>query len=118
MQPGFINESLGLNGLLYWRVDNWSSDPWNNVYGYAGGYPGEGMLVYPGAQVGLPGQVVPSMRLKYLRDGVDDYDYVELLKQAGQGDWALSVCRTIGPDWSNWTRGCQRAGGGADSVGQ
>ena len=44
------------------------------------------------------------MRLKYLRDGVDDYDYVELLKQAGLGTWALSVCQTVGPDWSNWTR--------------
>ena len=31
VQPGFINESLGLNGLLYWRVDWWTSDPWNNV---------------------------------------------------------------------------------------
>ncbi len=103
VQPGFINESLGLNGLLYWRVDWWTSDPWNNVQAWVG-LPGEGMLVYPGAQVGLAGQVVPSMRLKYLRDGVDDYDYVELLKQAGLGTWALSVCQTVGPDWSNWTR--------------
>jgi len=103
IQPGFINQTLGLNGLLYWRVDWWTSDPYNNVQAWSG-MPGEGMLVYPGAQVGLTGQVVPSMRLKYLRDGVDDYDYVQLLKQQGQGDWALSITRTIGPDWSNWSR--------------
>ncbi len=103
IQPGFINQSLGLVGLLYWRVDWWTSDPWNNVQAWPG-YPGEGMLVYPGAQVGLPGQVVPSLRLKYLRDGVDDYDYIELLKKAGYGDWALSLARSIGPDWTNWSR--------------
>ena len=42
------------------------------------------IIVYPGAAVGLSGQVMPSMRLKYLRDGVDDYDYVQLLKAQGQ----------------------------------
>ncbi len=103
LQPGFINQSLGLTGILYWRADYWSSDPWNNVEGYAPYYPGEGMVVYPGAQVGLPG-VVASMRLKYIRDGMDDYDYITLLKQRGEGDWALSIARTVGPDWSNWTR--------------
>ncbi len=103
IQTGFINQSLGLSGLLYWRADLWSSDPWNSVEGYSPTYPGEGMLVYPGAQVGVSG-VVASMRLKYLRDGADDYDYIQLLKDEGLGDWALSVARTVGPDWSNWTR--------------
>jgi hypothetical protein len=103
IQPGFINASLGLVGILYWRVDWWSTDSWNGTQQWAS-YPGEGLLVYPGAAVGLSGQVMPSMRLKYLRDGVDDYDYVQLLKAQGQGDWALSVARTVGPDWTNWTR--------------
>src|SRR5690606_26710671 len=63
IQPGFINQSLGLSGLLYWKIDEWPADPWNNVQnmnigGY--GYRGEGMLVYPGAQVGIAG-VAPSM---------------------------------------------------------
>jgi len=104
IQPGFISESLGLTGLLYWRVDLWSQDPWNvvNVAGYMQ-YPGEGMLVYPGATVGIQG-VAPSMRLKWLRDGVQDYEYVELLKQAGAGAWALQVAAQAGASWSNWTR--------------
>jgi hypothetical protein len=103
LQPGFISQSLNLTGLLYWRVDNWSTDVWNAKYS-SSGYPGEGLLVYPGAVVGLSGQVVPSMRLKYLRDGVDDYDYVALLKAQGQGSYALSVAASVGPDWSDWTR--------------
>ena len=104
IQPGFINQSLGLSGLLYWRVDDWSSDPWNNVYapGFSN-YPGEAVLVYPGSTVGIAG-VAPSMRLKWLRDGANDYEYIDLLKKAGQGSWALSVAAGVGANWSSWTR--------------
>jgi hypothetical protein len=103
IQPGFINYSLGFTGLLYWRADYWSADPWHDPSKWRG-YPGEGMLVYPGAAVGLPGRVVPSMRLKYLRDGVDDYDYLVLLAQRGQGSKAQAVARRVGQDWHTWTR--------------
>jgi Domain of unknown function (DUF4091) len=107
IQPGFISQSLNLTGMLYWRVDKWPSDPWNDVnnagtYSSAN-YPGEGMLVYPGQQVGVRG-VVASMRMKWLRDGVDDYEYVQILKQLGKADMAMQVSRSVGPDWTNWTR--------------
>ena len=107
IQPGFISQSLGLTGLLYWRVDYWSTSPWtwvNNTGAFStNNYPGEGMLVYPGAQVGIAG-VAPSMRLKWLRDGVQDYEYVAMLKTAGQGTWAMGLSASVGPDWTNWTR--------------
>ena len=61
------------------------------------------MLVYPGATVGIQG-VAPSMRLKWLRDGVEDYEYIELLKNAGRGPWALQLAAQAGTDWSHWTR--------------
>ena len=107
IQPGFINQSLNLTGLLYWRIDRFPSDPWNNVnnsgtYSSAN-YPGEGMLVYPGQQVGVPG-VVASMRLKWLRDGVEDYEYVQILKKLGKAELAMQIARSVGADWTNWTR--------------
>jgi hypothetical protein len=107
IQPGFISQSLNLTGMLYWRVDKWPSDPWNNVnnagtYSSAN-YPGEGMLVYPGPPVGVKG-VVASMRLKWLRDGVEDYDYVQILKDLGKGELAMQIARSVGSDWTNWTR--------------
>jgi Domain of unknown function (DUF4091) len=103
---GFINQSLGLSGVLYWRVDFWQGNPWkdeqrliqDNKY-----YPGEGMLVYPGQQVGIKG-VVPSMRLKWIRDGVEDYEYIEILKRNGRKDLALQIAGSVGSDWKNWTR--------------
>jgi hypothetical protein len=107
IQPGFISQSLNLTGMLYWRVDKWGGDPWNNVNNAgtfsSSNYPGEGMLVYPGQPVGVKG-VVASMRMKWLRDGVQDYDYVEILKKLGKEDVAMQVSKSVGPDWTNWTR--------------
>ncbi|MBV9481208.1 MAG: DUF4091 domain-containing protein [Acidobacteria bacterium] len=104
VQAGFISQSLGLTGLLYWSVDDWSRDPWKDPQGGQNpAYPGEGVLVYPGGPAGLKG-VAPSMRLKYLRDGVEDYEYVQLLKNCGQAAFALAEAEKVGPDWSRWTR--------------
>jgi hypothetical protein len=107
IQPGFISQSLNLTGLLYWRVDRWGSDPWNNINNAgtfsSSNYPGEGLLVYPGQPVGVKG-VVASMRLKWLRDGVEDYDYVQMLKDLGKADLAMEITRSVGADWTNWSR--------------
>ncbi len=109
IQPGFLSQSLGLTGLLYWRVDLWTRNPWNDINTFFVKndnnrfYPGDGMLVYPGEQVGVKG-VVPSIRLKWLREGVEDYEYVEILKNLGQTDRALKVSKLVGRDWRNWTQ--------------
>lgn len=106
IQPGFLSQSLNLTGLLYSEVDIWNSDPWVKapsleVDGFH--FPGEDMLVYPGAPAGSD-DPLPSMRLKWLRKGVEDYESVEMLKQAGRGDWALQVVRTVALNWHSWTR--------------
>ena len=107
IQPGFISQSLDLTGMLYWRVDKFPHDAWNNVNNAgtysSSNYPGEGMLVYPGEPVGVKG-VVASMRLKWLRDGVEDYDYAQILKGLGKADLAMQISRSVGADWVNWTR--------------
>lgn len=108
IHPGFISQSLGLTGILYWRVDLWTKDPWKDVQTYFQKkykhyFPGEGMLFYPGKQVGIKG-VVPSMRLKWLREGVEDYEYLEILKNLDRQQWALSLARRVGLDWKHWTR--------------
>lgn len=105
---GFINQSLGLTGLLYWRVDGWTEDPWNDVDTAphpteTAHYPGEGMLIYPGEQVGVEGSV-PSMRLKWIREGVEDYEYIEILKRSGYGDWAMEVVRQVATDLNSWNQ--------------
>ncbi len=106
VQPGFLNQSLGLTGLLYWRVDFWPGPHWDSVdnTGVLGNYnaPGDGMPVYALDEIGIQG-VAPSMRLKWLRDGVQDYDYVELLKEHGLGDWAMAVVQEAYRGWQEWS---------------
>lgn len=105
---GFINQNLGLTGLLYWRVDTQTDDPWNDVDTnphpeLPQHYPGEGMLIYPGRQVGVAGSV-PSMRLKWIREGVEDYEYIEILKRWGDRDWAMATVREVGRDFRHWNQ--------------
>ncbi len=102
--PGFLNQTNKLTGTLYWAVDSWSSDPWNNPTTLLDGQymiPGEGMLVYPGTQVGLT-TVVPSMRLKWIREGVEDYEYITILTALGRRDWAMQLVQTVATDWTHW----------------
>lgn len=106
---GFLNQSMGASGLLYWSVNSWvigpTKDPWNNMTYIEGGKvtpPGEGWLTYPGAEVGSD-SLVPSIRLKWIRKSVEDYEYVEILKKLHRGDWALSLVRSVAADWAHWS---------------
>ncbi len=102
LMAGFLPWRYRLTGLLYWRVDNWPAgyDVWAKADGYSATYPGEALWILP-----LPdGSYAPTMRLKYLRDGVDDYDYLALLRAQGQGAFADHAARSVAPDWTNWSR--------------
>ena len=65
--------------------------------------PGEGWLVYPGAGVGSEA-FVPSIRLKWVRKSVEDFEYVEILKRLNRGDWALGLVKTVAADWAHWSQ--------------
>ena len=101
---GFINQSLGLTGSKIWRVDYWTSDPWTDVDSLRLDAPGDGAMVYPGDDVGLPGQVVSGMRMKWFREGSEDYEYIQILKNMGQGGFAMPVVRGVGLDFHTWTQ--------------
>jgi hypothetical protein len=105
---GFLSQSQGVSGLLYWAVNSWAihatADPWNNLIykqNAPGIPPGEGWLVYPSAS----GEgFVPSMRLKWIRKSAEDYEYVEMLKKAGRGEWALQIAKSVAGDWEHWSQ--------------
>lgn len=104
IMQGFINQSLGFTGTKFWRVDNWTANPWQNTEANRVDTPGEGHMVYPGEQVGLPGRIIPGVRLKLFREGSEDYEYIQILKDLGHEQFALATARSIGADFRNWTQ--------------
>ncbi|MBI4355954.1 MAG: DUF4091 domain-containing protein [Candidatus Omnitrophica bacterium] len=63
-------------GLLYWCVNFWQGDPWQNPASFKEDQNGNGFLFYPTAD-----GPVPSIRSAALRDGMEDYEYLYLLSQ-------------------------------------
>lgn len=109
--PCWMARRYEIRGLLYWGgMSYWAQvdDPWVDPRTYRPGRPerpliynGEGTLVYPARPCGYEG-IVPSLRLKALRDGIEDFDYFALLQQAGRGEQALEVVRNLTPSWFEW----------------
>jgi hypothetical protein len=110
IQTGFLNWMEGATGVLYYRADGWSSGnaigSWDNLNvaacGSGSSNPGDGVFVYPGGPVGSS-EPVPGIRLKAIRDGIQDYEYVQILKSLGQGAFASSVVQPVAASWSNWS---------------
>ncbi len=101
--PAWINWSTGLTGLLYWATNHWreSTDPWTNPTTY-GPHNGEGALVYPGEVVGYPGPVT-SLRLKAIRDAIEDYEYLTMLASLGDRASAADIASSVGRSFTSWT---------------
>ena len=102
IHPGFINYSLDVTGFLYWAIDNYKdlSDPWTSLNDKTEGkiYNGDGILFYPGEDVGLENSIVPSLRAKAIRDGFEDYELCTV-SNVSKDDSAK-----IASSFSNWTQ--------------
>jgi hypothetical protein len=73
-----------------------SSDPWTSVYALGGN--GDGTLIYPGTPDRIGGSTpiaLPSIRLKYIRDGMQDYEYLIALSRAGYDGLARSAAASF-----------------------
>ena len=105
--PGFLGHALGATGILYWRIDDFGNgDPWAVAPMPGDGeghYPGDGQLVYPGEPAGVAG-VLPSLRLKALRDGEEDYELLGLALKAGLGAQVNKIARGVASGWDTWSR--------------
>lgn len=69
-------------------------DPWTGVFDFGGN--GDGTLFYPGTPAKLGGTAhhpVESLRLKAIRDGLEDYEYLHLLERLGDKQAAMDAVR-------------------------
>ncbi len=110
ISPGFLAHNLGFSGILGWAADFYDprrgQDPWTDVRYFNAGraFNGEGLWFYPGREVGLPGSMVPSIRAKWLRDGIEDYEYLRLLHQRGLDQRVGSLAVQMARSFRDWQR--------------
>lgn len=110
IQAGFLNWTQGAKGILYYRADGWTAGnaigSWNNVdttaCGGGLGRPGDGIFLYPPAPIAST-ESAPGIRLKAIRDGIQDYEYVQMLMNLGQLSLVNSLLQPIAASWTNWT---------------
>lgn len=65
-----------LTGYLYWCVNFWEDNPWENPMNTKWEQNGNGFLYYPGKD-----GPVTSIRLEVIRDSLEDYEYLYLLDE-------------------------------------
>ncbi|MFA7172271.1 MAG: glycoside hydrolase domain-containing protein [Kiritimatiellia bacterium] len=102
--PTWINRQYGITGLLYWSTITKVIEPWcNPAFAHPKHFNGGGYLFYPGVPCGIQGPVA-SMRLKNIRDGLEDYEYFALLEQRAGAAAVRKIVDRIAPTWWGYTR--------------
>ena len=110
-------------GIVYYQ-----NDPWNNTYYFGGN--GDGSLIYPstGNNAGVFTNHVtqsgggaltnpiflPSIRLKHIRDGMQDYEYLNVLTNNGQS----SLVQTQIASWITNSYTFETSGSGLQAARQ
>lgn len=111
--PAWMAWRHRIRGLLYWGgMSFWNQvdDPWTDPKtldrrkdGKGAMWNGEGTIVYPARAVGYDG-IVPSLRLKALRDSIQDYEYFAILERAGLADKAQEIVLSVAPSFFEWDK--------------
>ncbi len=91
-------------GELYWETAYAYyalNDPWTSQWAFTGN--GDGTLFYPGTPARIGGTTdvpVASIRLKMIREGLEDYEYLKLLSDLGGGADARQLASELFPSMS------------------
>jgi hypothetical protein len=116
----WITARYHMNGILYWAANFWNQtpDPWLDPVTFISGFDcsngwvlnGEGSLMYPGDHTrrytGQPNVIGPvsSIRFELLREGIEDYEYLWMLKDLGDKDFAENMITNMVVDVSAFSR--------------
>jgi len=87
-----------MQGELYYDTVGSLANAFTDQSGFGG--TGDGNLLYPGTVANIGGTTgipVASLRLKLIRDGMEDYEYLRLVA-AGDPAFADGVARSLFPD--------------------
>jgi hypothetical protein len=88
-----------VTGELYYETTMaYGHDAWTNQWDFSGN--GDGTLFYPGTPAAIGGAShvpVASIRLKMIREGMEDYEYLKLLSDLGDRDLARQIAAEVFP---------------------
>lgn len=102
----WIQSIYDIEGNLYWDAAAYTEAASENYNEYINMYEnpyrktgatrpaGDGFLTYPGAAYGIYGPL-PSMRLMSIRDGMEEYELLEYMKELGKEETLQSFCSSI-----------------------
>jgi len=103
---GWLAERAGVAGELYYQsIEAWQRDPWRDVRAFAGN--GDGTLLYPGRPAELGGThpfPVESIRLKLVRDAIEDRELAALARGAGLGALVDRLAARLAPSLRGFPR--------------
>jgi hypothetical protein len=106
---GWLLPKHGITGFTYWDtlfaadgVDVWT-DAGTFKSSDGAVYNGDGSFIYPATEK-RHGRHAPvaSMRLKWLRETADDYDYLMLARQLGLEDEAQRLTASFAKGFGEW----------------
>jgi MYXO-CTERM domain-containing protein len=92
--------SYDISGELYYEMTTayFNGDPWVNQLAFGG--TGDGTLFYPGTPAKIGGSTeipVESLRMKGIRDGMEDYELLALAKKLGFEAEAKAIAKGVYP---------------------
>ena len=97
---GWLSFLYDTSGELYFEIGHCLRTAWmSQQFAYDGN--GDGTLFYPGNHQIIGGThdiPIESLRLKLIRDGYEDYEYLKLLADWGQRDRARAIARELFPN--------------------
>ncbi|HZX94899.1 MAG TPA: DUF4091 domain-containing protein [Myxococcales bacterium] len=96
----WMSFAYDMSGELYYEMTMayFNGDAWTNQTAFGG--TGDGTLFYPGTTAKIGGSTeipVESLRLKGVRDGMEDYELLALAKKLGAGEQAKAIAMGLFP---------------------
>jgi hypothetical protein len=102
----WLTFKYGITGELYFAMNDAYSregDVVDNIHMYGGN--GDGTFFYPGRPADIGGTTdipIESIRLKLIREGLEDYEYLQLLSEAGDRSFAMSRIEALARTPYDW----------------
>jgi len=98
--PTWMNYQYGIKGILYWSLTTTVMDTWYHpAFSHFGThFNGGGYFIYPGVPCGIVGPI-SSIRLKNLRESMEDYEYLNLYEKLAGREAVLKIVSKVAPNW-------------------